>query len=747
MQTSGAPQDPFESFNKISHNDDDIDNGFLHVGTKHIPFLLSSCTTFDTAKIFSKLLANNNWKTPRVVLFLDASTEEMLDTSEECRLLGHLLIKGLMSTLNTTETWLCTNGLDEGFTSELGEAFKNEISRRKVFFRQKNRYAFPEAALIGIHRLDALRISEKIEFMREDLEKQQGLKKDINENFDCYVFLKDAHKVKQGVSNFMLSFLSHISEGRISLNDDSREDISRKKIPVVVILFHGELNDMDMILGLIKKGLPLIVMKGSGGLADLISFTYSQIRNFHDSINLGEYCETVIKPLFLEQWDKLCPDGSLSKTLKQEIFMKIINCIRCSYQHGRETITVLNRFDLEDDSIPLNSYLLKASFNSRPDDFIFDSHNMREDLLLTMNWNNPDVAKSEILYKDNGFKIDNEIFFKCLVKPEREQFIAMFLKNGFKVRKFINSQVLSSLFQNSLKEMFFRSVVWETIFGYRSTVKIPGYAIEHKLSHLLEKFTSIPDLINCRQIYCGVGDELKEDQSERRAISVLTLWAVLSYRSDLVKILLNYSEQPIYLAVVCSAVFNRLKTFVVDLNMQEDISQQSKMLSETAIQLLSYCYDKVPCRALAVLCAKSSVWSYKPLIETAAFAKNRYFLAHPCCQKYLDCVLMGNINIVNLRYGDVTLPQWLKLILCTFFIFPMLLWIKFESTNLSESSYHTKFHDSVKRSVNGNFSDAEKNRSCAMASLWKSLFRLCHVYLDFNDVNRLSAPVYFLAVS
>ncbi|GIY74802.1 protein ced-11 [Caerostris extrusa] len=101
---------------------------------------------------------------------------------------------------------------------------------------------------------------------------------------------------------------------------------------------------------------------------------------------------------------------------------------------------------------------------------------------------------------------------------------------------------------------------------------------------------------------------------------------------------------------------------------------------------MTNCYDKYPYKAIELLCVKDRLWSHKSLIEIAAFAKNRTFIAHPSCQKYLDNVFMGNIEIRDLPYGDFTIPLWMKIILCNFLIFPVYLWIKFETKEAGDYS-------------------------------------------------------------
>ena len=50
----------------------------------------------------------------------------------------------------------------------------------------------------------------------------------------------------------------------------------KKKIPLIGLLVQGSPKSVDHILMYLKNMTPVVVMKGSGGLADIISFAYEE---------------------------------------------------------------------------------------------------------------------------------------------------------------------------------------------------------------------------------------------------------------------------------------------------------------------------------------------------------------------------------------------------------------------------------------------------------------------------------------
>ncbi|KAF8767339.1 Transient receptor potential cation channel like protein [Argiope bruennichi] len=415
---------------------------------------------------------------------------------------------------------------------------------------------------------------------------------------------------------------------------------------------------------------------------------------------------------------------------------KIFDCFRHFKQQEQVFLTILTLRDLEDELMPLTSHLLRSLFKSVETEKIKDSFQIKNDLFLAMDWNSPNVASRNIFAQDptSKFHIDNETFFRALTKPQREQFVSIFLSRGFELHKFLDSKTLLQLFQDSLSREFFRSVIWESVLGYGPTTELSRHFIDNKLILLLEDLTGIPSLINTyeldwfsRLIY----DNRTPEQAERKAVAVLTLWGILSYRVNLVKNLWTFSEQPVHLALISSMILRNLAPYVSDLSLKNEMEKQSEEFSVIATDVITKCYDTLPARALDLLCERNPIWCYKPLIELAAFAKDRRFIANSCCQKYLDNMFMGNIKVRDLPYGDVTIPLWLKIILTNFLIFPMYLWIDFGVDNGQQLKVHATRN--LSSSVNKG-SGSKKNVSSYkikpkhLAVIWPACGSL---YLDF----------------
>ncbi|GFR27034.1 transient receptor potential cation channel subfamily M member 2 [Trichonephila clavata] len=695
--------------------DEDVQFGRLYYGghgsdVKHMPFILSSHSA-SMDSVFSKIMLDWKLPTPRIVLFVVASSTDSI--SERIQRLSILLIKGLIAALKTTEMWLCTEGFYEGFGKDLGLAYVNERSRRKVMVSSKHKrsvYNFPDTALIGICGEEFVKFSDQFEIkqtLNGEEKRKKSRKKEINPNFEYFLLMKDTPE-KKGQEQFLLNFANYLINN-LAINKKREnfeaEEFSENRFesPVMIILFRGDVSQIDLILGYLKNELPVIIMDGSGGLSDLLAYAYNQVMSRPEGVNIAEYTETVLKPQISEKIRYLYPDLSEFKISEKILTQKVFDCIRFSKQGDMEFMSILTLYDLEKKTSHFPAHLLRALFKSKAPKRIGGSENMKRDLFLAMDWNCPNVAMSQILARDpsNKFQVDAEIFFSAIIKPQREQFVGLFLRKGFVVHKFLNSSIFLELFQNSLQKEFFKTVIWENVLGFGARAQLTRNFVDATLTLLLEELTSIPSLMNTYKLdwnFHGVYDNLSPEEVERQSIIVLILWAILSYRVQLVKIMLRYSEYPIHMTLVCSLILHKLHFYAIDLNLKNEMEKQSKELSLMGSELMTKCYNKQPRRALDLLCEKNKIWSYKSLIDIAAFARNKMFIAHPCCQKYLDSIFMGRIMVRDLPYGDITIPLWLKIILCNFLIFPMYFWIKFEiddnavSIDISDTNNRRSFH-------------------------------------------------------
>jgi hypothetical protein len=78
------------------------------------------------------------------------------------------------------------------------------------------------------------------------------------------------------------------------------------------------------------------------------------------------------------------------------------------------------------------------------------------------------------------------------------------------------------------------------------------------------------------------------------------------------------------------------------------------------VKLLDLSYKDSCLTAIASLDEKLTEFNNKTTIKLAHIAKNKYFIAHKSCQKWLVQRWHGKLLIREVDYGVFKLPNWLK---------------------------------------------------------------------------------------
>lgn len=109
----------------------------------------------------------------------------------------------------------------------------------------------------------------------------------------------------------------------------------------------------------------------------------------------------------------------------------------------------------------------------------------KRNLCLTMDWNLPDLALSEIFQRDDDMKynIPTELFDKALLGKKLEPFVDLFLDKDFALHRYLKSDKLVELFNKAKDREFLTTTSLEGILGLTG-VNI----LEQNSFRLFEKF-------------------------------------------------------------------------------------------------------------------------------------------------------------------------------------------------------------------------------------------------------------------
>jgi hypothetical protein len=132
------------------------------------------------------------------------------------------------------------------------------------------------------------------------------------------------------------------------------------------------------------------------------------------------------------------------------------------------------------------------------------------------------------------------------LRLDREQFVELFLDQGFCIHRYLGRNNLRDLFEKTEKRDFFVQVILQGMLGH-FTSALPEDFFPNGLNLVLKKLTSIANMFSIMELYMNqVGLYVTDArQAEKKALNFLIIYAVLMNRHKLAKMLWKRSEDPI----------------------------------------------------------------------------------------------------------------------------------------------------------------------------------------------------------
>ncbi|KAK7097580.1 hypothetical protein V1264_004533 [Littorina saxatilis] len=615
------------------------------------------------------------------------------------------LRNGIIQAANSTDMWILTEGLDLGVSKLIGDAAHREMVRRKNVAQNplhiqniKTDERLPRLNIFGICSKSSLVYADVVSGEKSSARHvyntggKPNLKLyDLNPDHTHFILMDDGPTPdNEGLYSFRLSLemrftkpvgkprryhhrmrgSNHTLHMASSQEQASHLELESMQTPVIGLLVQGGPPDIDHILWLLKKKIPVVVIQGSGLAADLVSFAYNEMELKSDP----EYMDSYIKAELMRRVSEAFPDDFSNNDIARNLCRdKIIECVKLNYQDNLSFLTIVNS-DVHGVRLnDISKYLLQALFKSQAR--MIGSHwreQLQWDLQLTLDWNRADLARSEIYNKYNlrDFKVAEYVVHLALLRPKREEFIALFLEHGLLIHTYLNHKRLHNLFENPADKDFFVTVCMEGVLGKSVNTNhlICNNFVDDtncELNRLLYKCTGLQNLVNPYELSMNsLGSYVTDkDVAERRATNTLVLWAALTNRYKLAKLLWKQTEDPMAIALIVSMILHSLATdwCKKDLDMRQRVKETAAEFGKMAVSLLSLSYKDASVYTFAALSKRLEDFNNRTIVELAKLGGNKYFIAHPCCQKWLTQRWFGKIHLRDLDWGgSFNMPDGLK---------------------------------------------------------------------------------------
>lgn len=499
--------------------------------------------------------------------------------------------------------------------------------------------------------------------------------------------------------------------------------LQKNELPIVAILIKGGYGVSKLVKKQIEKRIPVVVLRGSGGLADLLAFVDVEIRSRRTDLWNVEFVESYLKPELSIKIMESFPDLRNNSLVLNQFRQRILDISRLSkdIKSGQNYLTVINMLDIHSvDLENLTEQLLLALFRSQRAEMAdeTDAETQHEsdsnlmilrDLSLCIDWNCPEMAKKEVLAKHPKFQLSSNatilLFENSLIRENRWKIVDLFLSQKYKLRRYVSKR-LKKIFRLILANKFFVNYCWEGILRRnKSTITwfLKQDDLDEQRRHdFLEKHPSLTPRISswCRdfnwlvEACTGISDFLDETEldnfridiyesecltekeAERKCLELLVFWAIFDYRRHLVHILWKHSDQPIHLAIVIALAYQHLSWYITEETLSNRLKEESNLFVSFACDLLDIVHKDNPYRAQELLNESLKRFKFKTSVDLAAVGRFRVFFSHESVQRWLTRQTYGNIDIKEMRFGIFRLPPMMQLILSTYLVFPAYFWIR-----------------------------------------------------------------------
>ncbi|KAK3100700.1 hypothetical protein FSP39_023943 [Pinctada imbricata] len=638
--------------------------------------------------------------------------------------------KGIIKAANTTEMWIITNGVDYGISKMIGEAIQEERAKRSSNRAQTSQVKveeekkFTPLTLIGIVPKTGLKYGSYFEDSDVKVIKNDGVyseEQELNPDHTHFVVVEDLDERERSLFTNTRCSIEQQLQYQVSrtrklrklfglgrqCSEDQQE--TKRRVPVIGLFVQGSPHSIDNILFYLSNKMPVLVLKGSGGTADLLAYAFEEMQERIDE----EFREHIMKPELIKMISKLYPyDFKDNDMARCEFRDKILECVDLAQDEEQVFLNIVNMQGWDANLKELDKYLLKALFNCEK---LKNKEQLYKDLQLLLDWNRPDLAESEIFQRDDGgkIKVSKHLFEQALLKKDREDFVEIFLDQGMQVHKYLNHKKLKLLFERAEDREFFVSICMDKVLG-----KDVGenQLLDHSflvldLNRLVYKLAGIQDFVHPYELSMNSVGMYVVDQAvaEQKALYCLIVWAVLMNRFKLAKALWNRIDEPIAVALICSNMYRVLSKVQMELFLREELEENAQQFGRMALSVLEIGHRESSTQAYTMLSNKLPDFNNKSVMQIAHDANYLGFIAHPCCQKWITNKMFGSIRVKELDWGFIRLPDWLKILLSCFLIFPMFIWISFEPVASWRKDKKVRLDLDVKKSDDESEVDSESS--------------------------------------
>ncbi|XP_061188847.1 transient receptor potential cation channel subfamily M member-like 2 [Saccostrea echinata] len=595
---------------------------FAEGGLEHyIAQYVRLSTTTHLNVLLSLLMKQWGLRRPRLLISITGEGLEILNDPRKTR----FFTSALENIVREKGVWFTTDGA----TSEISKVIGQVVEKENVNTRP---------TVIGIASWEFLKMNRALlvkngfgrwpaQYNTREAATAPG---DYHLNPFCTHFLLPEKSVENvNGSGYMVSTArlradleEYIRRGRFELNKPEEDD--SVEVPSVLLVVEGDqYQSVSMIRRSLDAGRHVVVLKGTGGLADILaSITEHQIRT---------------------------QDSKL---------MEIVN-----HQNSRCLIFV----DLNDETCEFDMVLIEVLLRD-----VMESNEKK--LRLTLAFNSSEKAKEHVFAKNKPNLTDafkNQLMIRAM-KDGKKDFVRLLIKECVDINKFTRENYHKLFKADDIPEELKRQMGWDVEPTEENVIRfvVRILQIDVFMSYDLgDRNDPVRAMTFTNE---GLIDTLKHrvsSDSQSDPYFYLLVWSILMMNlQELAKFFWQHCKEPLPSALIACGIYRTMRKKCQPANklLADRLLESELEFQSLACGVLSQFYKDNPDETERMLTRKRPRWRNLTCLEIAYKMKVHSFMTHEACKIPINRVWYGQISPDN---------SALQLIISVFFLglFPFVL--------------------------------------------------------------------------
>lgn len=623
---------------------------FVGTSRRHSKFLRLS---WDTQPSMVYSLMTTQWRLPipnLVVSIVGGEGRTKVKTW-----VRELIRQGLVKASQRAGAWILTTGLRDDIGRCVGEAVRDHSAAASS--NSLNRVVAVAIAPWGVvHNKEQLVNPQGSFPAKYHIQNPDQGYSCLDNNYQAFLLVDDGSVGRRGgEAAFRIKLEGYISHQRTGIRGNGLIEI-----PILCMLISGDASMLERVDLSLKNSAPLLVLAGSGGLADFLTDLLQNVSSAPGSPLFKEADDEASTSLDVKEKVAERVKRYFSKELEKD---KVVEQVLRICQH-RDLITIYH--GEQESPADFDTILLKALVRTSKRSTSVDVNPCSKELKLAVAWNRVDIAKSELFNGDIQWRDLEESMMDVLVN-DKPQFVRLFIENGLNILDFLTYGRLEQLYCSIADStLLFQLLQRQLVLRLATTKTVPATAtILDVSSALTEEIQSRPiteitlfeasgalDLIMgdvCQPFYydvMGLEKNTSQWQALRRASKLMSedcsyqekrclypwaslfIWAVLQNRREMATFFWEMAGESVLTALGGCKILRELSKLEMETEIRISMKELAQTFENLAHDVYRSCYQDDESRSFDLLIRKSPVWGGTTCLQLAMSANARLFFSH-----------------------------------------------------------------------------------------------------------------------